>query len=77
MNVVLSAVDTSASSKSPFAIVVRLPLLGEVLVVVAAATASSELEVATPEYSRRAKRNGPETVIVIVTVLAPALTFSA
>ena len=77
MKVSLSAVATSPNSKSPFVVVVRLPLLGAVPVVVAAAIASSEFEVATPEYSRMAKRKGPETVMDMLTVLAPPLTFSA
>lgn len=77
MNVVLSAVATTPNSKSPFAVVVRLPVFGEALVVVAAAVESRELAVATPEYSRMPMRNGPETPIVTVMVLAPALMFSA
>lgn len=56
---------------------VRLPLFGAALEPVAAAVPSRELEVATPEYSRMAKRSGPEMVMDTVTVFAPALTFSA
>jgi len=77
VKVVLSAVATSPSSKSPLVVVVRLPLFGEVLVVDAAIITSREFDVATPEYSRMAKRNGPETVIVTVMVLAPPAMFSA
>ena len=77
VNVVLSDVATKPNSKSPFAVVVRLPLFGEVLVVVPAAVASREFEVARPEYSRMSMRSGPETVMDTVTVLAPPLTFSA
>lgn len=73
----LSAVETIASSKSPLAVVVRLPVFGEVLVVVAAAVASREFAVATPEYSRMSMRSGPETLIVTVMVFAPALMVSA
>ena len=65
------------NSKSPLAVVVRFPLLGDELVPVAVTNTSRELEVATPEYSRMAKRNGPETVWETVMVLAPPLMFSA
>ena len=65
------------NNKSPFAVVVKLPLFGEVLTPWAAAAASNEFEVATPEYSRAAKRRGPETVSDTVTVFAPPLIFSA
>lgn len=77
VKVVLSAVATSPSSKSPFTVVVRLPLFGDVLVADAATTASREFDDATPEYSRMAMRNGPETVIVTVIVLEPPAMFSA
>jgi len=77
VKVVLSAVATSPSSKSPLTVIVRFPLFGDVLVADAAATASGEFAVATPEYSSMAKRNGPETVIVTVMVLAPPAMFSA
>src|SRR2546426_1113630 len=77
VKLVLSAVATSPNSKSPFAVVVRFPLFGDVLVAELAAVTSREFEAATPEYSKTAKRNGPETVIVTVMVLAPALIFSA
>ena len=77
VNVTLSAVATVPKSRSPFAVVVKFPLFGEVLVFVAAAVASRELEVATLEYSKIAKRSGPETDIVTVIVFAPALMFSA
>jgi len=68
---------TAASSKSPLAVVFRLPLFGDALVPVAATDASTEFDVATPEYSRMAIRSGPETVSVTVTVFAPPLIFSA
>ena len=77
VNVVLSAVATSPSSKSPFVVVVRLPLFGEVLVVDAATATSKEFDIDTPEYSRMAKRSGPETIIVTVIVLEPPAMFSA
>lgn len=77
MKASLSAVATIPNNKSPLAVVVRFPLFGDVLVVVAAAVASRELDVATPEYSRMSMRRGPETVIVTVMVLAPGLMFSA
>ena len=77
MKVVLSAVPTAPSNKSPLTVVVAFPLLGEVLVAVATTAASSEFEVATPEYSKMAKRNGPETVMDAVMVFAPPLIFSA
>lgn len=54
-----------------------MPLLAAVPVPVAAAVASRELDVATPEYSRMAKRNGALTVMDTVTVFAPPLMFSA
>ena len=76
VKVVLSAVATSPRSKSPL-VVVRFPLFGDVLVADAATTASREFASATPEYSRMAKRNGPETVMVTVMVLAPPTMFSA
>jgi len=68
---------TSPSNNSPLPVVVALPLFGDVLVAVAEAVTSREFEVATPEYSRISKRSGPETVIVTVIVLAPALMLSA
>ena len=77
MNVSLSAVATVASSKSPLTMVVKFPVPAAVLVLVPVATASRELDVATPEYSEMAKRSGPETASVTVIVLAPALIFSA
>ena len=70
-------VEIAPSNKSPFAVVVALPLLAEEPVAVATAVTSREFDVATPEYSRIAKRNGPETVSDTVTVLAPPLMFSA
>lgn len=56
---------------------VALPLLTAVPTPVATAVASRELEVATPEYSKMAKRRGPDTVMDTVTVFAPPLMFSA
>src|SRR5215467_14526129 len=77
VNAVLSAVPTEPSSKSPLTVVVALPLFGAVLVAVATTAASREFDVATPEYSKIAKRNGPETVMDAVMVFAPQLIFSA
>src|SRR5215469_12193021 len=77
VNATLSAVPTEASSKSPLTVVVALPLFGAVLVAVATTATSREFDVATPEYSKMAKRKGPETVIDAVMVYAPALIFSA
>jgi hypothetical protein len=58
--------------------VVKLPLFGVALFPCAVTgTASSELLVATPEYSRMAKRNGPATDCETVMVFAPLLMFSA
>ena len=54
-----------------------MPLLTAVPVPVAAEVVSREFDVATPEYSRMAKRNGALTVIDTVTVFAPPLMFSA
>ncbi len=65
------------SSKSPLAVVVKFPLFGDALLPCAVTNTSMELEVATPEYSRMAKRNGPETVSDTVMVFAPPLMFSA
>lgn len=76
-NVPLLLVPIVASSKSPFAVVVRFPLVGAELLAVFVVAASKELDVATPEYSRMAKRNGPETLMDTVTVFAPLLMFSA
>jgi len=70
-------VETEPSSKSPLTVVVALPLLTAVPVAVAAAVVSREFDVATPEYSRMAKRNGALTVMDTVTVFAPPLMFSA
>jgi hypothetical protein len=77
VNVAESAVATAPRSKSPFAVVVTFPLFGDVLSAVATAVPSTEFDVATPEYSRIANRNGPETVSDTVIVFAPPLMFSA
>ena len=77
MSVAEFVVAIAPNNKSPFAVVVTLPLFGEVLVAVAPAVTSSELDVASPEYSRMSNRSGPETVIDTVTVLAPLKMFSA
>jgi hypothetical protein len=77
VNVALFTVETEPSSKSPLTAVVVLPLLAAVPVPAAAAVASRELDVATPEYSRMAKRNGALTVMDTVTVFAPPLMLSA
>ena len=72
-----SAVATAPSNRSPLAVVVAFPLLGDVLVPCADAVTSSEFAVATPVYSKIAKRNEPEIVSDTVIVLAPAEMFSA
>lgn len=56
---------------------VALPLFTAVPTPVATAVASRELDVATPEYSKMAKRNGAETDMDTVMVFAPPLMFSA
>jgi len=68
-------VATAPSNKSPFEVVATVPLFGEDPVPSPMAVTSRELDVATPEYSRIAKRNGPETVWDTVTVLPPPLIF--
>jgi hypothetical protein len=65
------------SKRSPLTVVVRFPLFGAELEPVATAVPSEEPDVATPEYSRMAKRNGPETLIETLTAFAPPLMFSA
>ena len=66
------------SNKSPLAPVVKLPLPGFMLFpCVTTGVASSELLVATPEYSRMARRKGPATDCVTVMVSGPPLMFSA
>jgi len=65
------------NNNSPLAVVVALPLFAEVLDPCAAAVTSRELEVATPEYSRIAKRSVAEIVSDTVIVFAPAVMFSA
>jgi hypothetical protein len=71
-------VTTMPSNRSPFAPVVNVPLLGVALVPPAVTgTASRELLVATPEYSKMAKRNGPEVVAEMDTVFGLPLMFSA
>src|SRR5258705_242399 len=72
------AVAIAPSSRSPLAVVVTLPLFGDVLMPCAAAgIPSSEFVRATPEYSRMAKRSVPEMVSDTVMVLGPAVMFSA
>lgn len=70
-------VTITPRSKSPLDVVVAGPLFGVVLPPCALVVSSSEFAVATPEYSRMATRNGPETVSDTVTVFAPPLLFSA
>lgn len=77
MKVAGFVVMTAPNSKSPFEVVVALPLLAEVLVPWPAAVTSNEFDRATPEYSRMANRKGEETVSETVTELAPPLMFSA
>jgi hypothetical protein len=71
-------VAMAANNKSPLAVVVTLPVLGVVeLPCAVTGTPSSELLLATPEYSRIAMRNGPAIDCETVMVFAPALIFSA
>ncbi len=63
------------SSRSSLAVVVAFPLFGDVLVPWAEAVTSKGFVVATPEYSRIAKRNVAEIVSDTVIVLAPAAMF--
>lgn len=77
MRVAPFTVETEPSNKSPLTVVGVLPLLTAVPVPVAAEVVSREFDLATPEYSRMAKRNGALTVIDTVTVFAPPLMFSA
>ncbi len=71
------AVTISPKSKSPLDAVVMLPVPGDTPVPSAATETSRELEVATPEYSRMAKRIVPRIVSDTVMVLAPPTMFSA
>ena len=73
---VQSPVITAPRSKSPAA-VAALPLFADVPFPCAAAIASSEFVVATPEYSKMAKRSVSAIDFVTVTVLAPPPIFSA
>jgi hypothetical protein len=78
MKVSALVVTIVPSNKSPLAPVVKVPLLGALLLpCVTAGEASRELLVATPEYSRMAKRKGPRTDCVTVMVSGPPLMFSA
>jgi len=70
-------VDTIASRRSPFVVVVKGSLLGVVLVPCPAVTTSSELLVATPAYSKMANRSVPPSVSLTVTVFAPPAMLSA
>ena len=73
---VQSPVITAPRTKSPAAVGV-LPLFADVPFPCAAAIASNEFVVATPEYSKMARRNVSEIDFVTVTVLAPPPIFSA
>jgi hypothetical protein len=64
-------------NRSPGAVVVALPLLGETLDSVLVFVTSSAPDVATPAYSRMANRIDAEADTVTVTVLEPAATFCA
>lgn len=71
-------VTITDKSKSPLALVVRLPVLGDALLPCAViGVASRELFGATPEYSKMEIRNGPATVSDTVMVSAPPLMLSA
>ena len=72
------AVRMVPKTRSPFAVVAALPLLGAALTPSAAAELSSEFAVAIPEYSKIAKRKVPvEMVSDTVIVFAPPAIFSA
>ena len=72
------AVEVSPSTRSPFAVVMRMPLLGDASVPwPATAAPSSEFAIATPEYSRMAYRMVPVMVSDTVIVFAPPAMFSA
>ena len=77
MYVSASAVMIAPSSKSPFAVVVTLPLFGLALFPCVTATPSSEPDVATPEYSKIANRSVAKPVSETVTVFVPPAIFSA
>src|SRR5947209_19041761 len=68
-------VEKTPIRRSPFAVVVALPLSGEPLVRLFDDVTSSAFAVAMPEYSRMAKRRDAEVETVTVTVLAPAAMF--
>jgi hypothetical protein len=71
-------VATRPNIKSPPTVVVAVPLFNVVPEPCAAAVASIEFEVATPEYSRIANRSVLfEMDSETVTVLAPPAMFSA
>lgn len=70
-------VTTSPNNRSPLAVVVAGLLFGAMLVPWFVIDTSSEPDVATPEYSNMAMRNGPIAVSFTVTVFAPPLMFSA
>lgn len=69
--------EIAPSNRSPFVVVVALPLFADELVPCAAAVTSSGFDVATPEYSKTAKRKVSEIVSLTVTVFAPPATFAA
>ena len=78
VNAFVFLVTMVASNKSPFAVVVRFPVLGVALFPCAVAgVPSSELLVATPEYSKIAKRKVPKTDCATMIVSGPPLMFSA
>lgn len=70
-------VEMAPNNKSPLFVVLTFPLLGEVPVPCAVVPVSSELDVATPEYSKIAKCKLSEIVSDTVTVLAPPAMFCA
>ena len=68
----------AANSKSPFAVVVAFPLFALVPTPCAAVNTSRELDVATPEYSRMAKRSVLAAIVSdTVRAFAPPAMFSA
>lgn len=77
MNVEPVAEMIAPSYKSPFAVVVAVPLLGDELFPMAEIVVSSELYKAIPEYSKMMSSRFAEAVSDTVTTLGPAAMFSA
>ena len=78
VNVLGSAVERTPITRSPLAVVVTVPVPGALLVPCAVAVTSREFAVATPEYSRIAKRSvPPEIESDTLIVFAPPAILSA